>query len=157
LTELAKQKGAQPRGDDPTTATNKTALQIEQMKQATQKEKNQADAQLRVAELQMTDKHKTAELHSRQQIEMAKLQGKQGDDAAKMQQTNQKMMSEREAHQMDMVARQAEMQANAQKMAMANAAHQARQGDMQARRKERQAAQAFKQLQPQRPPGGTGL
>jgi hypothetical protein len=69
------------------------------MKQQTMKDRNQADAQLKAVELQLNDKHKTAELQSRLQIEMAKLQGKQGDDAAKMQQANQKMMHDREAHQ----------------------------------------------------------
>jgi hypothetical protein len=151
LTEMAKSKASQPRGEDPTTSTNKTAITIEQMKQQTQQAKNQADVQLRIQELQLNDKHKTMDIQSRQQIEMAKLQGKSGDDAAKMQQTSQKTMAERESHQMDMIAKQAEMRANEQKMAMAAAAHQARQGDMQARQRERQAAQTFRQSQPQGP------
>jgi hypothetical protein len=157
LVELAKSRSDVPRGDDPTTATNKTALQIEGMKQQTQKDKNQADVALRIQELQLTDKHKTMEIASRQQIEMAKLQGKSGDDAAKMQQTNQKMMSEREKHQMSMIAEQAKMQADARKMQMAEQAAQARQGDLAARQQERQAAQAFKQSQPQGPAGRPGL
>jgi hypothetical protein len=36
LAELMKDKGSQPRGDDPTTSTNKTAIQIEQIKQQTE-------------------------------------------------------------------------------------------------------------------------
>jgi hypothetical protein len=156
LVELAKSKGDQPRGDDPTTATNKTALQIESLKQSTIKERNQADVQLKIQDLQLTDKHKTMELASREKIEMLKMQGKQQDDASKAQQTNQKMMHDRESHQADMIKTQAEMRANAQKMAMAEQAAQARQGDMAARAEERRVTQQFKMSQPP-PQGRPGL
>ena len=42
LVELMKQKADQPKGDDPTTATNKTAIQIEQIKQQRAAEGRQA-------------------------------------------------------------------------------------------------------------------
>jgi hypothetical protein len=148
---MAKAKGDGPRADDPTTATNKTALQIEQLKQQRQKEKDQADIQLKQQELVMNDNHKKIEIQSRERIEVMKIQAKQADDAAKAQQTNQKGMFEREKHQADMVGKQAEMRANAQKMQMAQEAAIAKQGDMAARASERQAAMAARQPPPQGP------
>ena len=49
----------------------------------------------------------------------------------------------------------ADMQANREKLDLARQAAQVRQGDMAARQRERQAAQAFKQSQP--PTGRPGL
>jgi hypothetical protein len=151
MAEMAKQRGDQGKGEDPTTATNRTAIQIETIKQQRQAERDKADVALKAQELQMTDRHKIMEIQSKQQIEMARIQQKQQDEAIKAQSANQKAMHDREAHQADLLGKQQDMQLNAQKAAMAQAAHQARQGDMAARQSERQAAQAFKQSQP---PGG---
>jgi hypothetical protein len=151
MVELAKQKGEQGRGEDPATATNKTAIQIETLKQNRQAERDKADVALKARELQMTDRHKMMELQSKQQIELARIQQKQQDDAIKVQDANRKAMHDRESHQMDMIKSQADMEADRRKQAMAEAAHQARQGDMAARQSERQAAQALKAQQPKRP------
>jgi hypothetical protein len=145
LVEAQKERTAGPRPDDPTTATNRTALQIEQIKQQRQKAKDDADTALKAQELQMKDQHVKLEIASRQQIELAKLQSKQGDDAARAQMANQKAIHDREKHQADMVAKQADMAADARKMAMAEATAQAKRADMAARQGERQAAQQFKQ------------
>jgi plasmid stabilization system protein ParE len=151
--EQIKAKGGQGKGDDPTTATNKVALQIEQLKQKTEMDKNQAMNALKAQELQLKDKHETMKIQSQQQIELLKLRSKQQDDAAKAAQTNQKAMAEREGHQADMIGKAADMRMNEQKMAMQQAAHIAKQQDMQARQSERQAAQQFKQSN--RPPEGS--
>jgi hypothetical protein len=152
MVEMAKQKGEQGRGDDPTTATNKTALQIEQMKQATEKEKNDAINSLKQIELQMKDQHEKMKIASQEKMKLAELMAKQNDASQKAHSANQKAMHDREAHQADMLGRQQDMQLNAQKAAMAQAAAQARQGDMAARGEERRAAAAFKQqTQPQGP------
>ena len=148
--ERVKTRGDQGKGDDPTTATNKTALQIEQLKQQTEKDKNQSMNALKMQELQLRDKHEMAKIETQKQIELAKLQSKQADDAAKAQQTNQKAMTEREAHQMDMIAKEADMRAEQQKASMAMAAHMAKQQDMAARGQERAAAARMK-AQPQGP------
>jgi hypothetical protein len=47
LIELMKAQQGKQQGDDPVTAQNKTALQIEQLKDATNKEKIQAESQLK--------------------------------------------------------------------------------------------------------------
>jgi hypothetical protein len=147
--ERLKARGEQGRGDDPTTATNKTALQIEQLKQQTEKEKNQTNAQLKATELQMRDQHEKMKIQSQQQIELLKLQSRHQDDGAKAAMTNQKVMAEREAHQMDMLGREADMAADRQKADMAMAAHMAKSADMAARSRERAAA-----AQVARPPKG---
>jgi hypothetical protein len=151
LVEHYKARGAQPQGDDPTTAaakdTNKTALQIEQLKQQRQAEKDKADTALKAADMQMKDRHEQMKIASNERIKAAELAAKQRDEEAKAQHTNLKAMHDRESHQMDMIGKQAEMQANEQKMAMAAQASQAKQVDMQARGEERRQAQQFKQQQ----------
>jgi hypothetical protein len=143
--ERLKDKGEGPKPDDPTTATNKTALEIEKLKQQRQGERDKAQ------ELQMRDQHEKMKIQSQQQLKMLEIQQKQQDDAAKAQQTNQKAMHDREKHQMDMLGKQADVQMNEQKMAMQQAASVAKQQDMAARQSERQQAQAFKQQQAQQP------
>jgi len=149
MTEQTKALSAGGRPDDPTTATNKVALQIEQLKQQTQKEKNQADIQLKAQELQMKDQHEKMKIASNEKIKAAELMSKQGDDAAKVQTANQKQMHDREKHQMDIIGKQADMEADRRKMAMAEAAQIAKQNDMAARASERQAAASLKAQQPQ--------
>jgi len=156
LVEQMKAKGDQPRGDDPTTATNKTMLQIEQLKQETIKEKNQAENQFKMIELQLKDRHEQMKIASAEKIKAAELQQKQQDDAVKAQLTSEKAMAEREKSQMELLGKQHDMQLNAQKAAMAAQAAQAKQQDMKARQSERQAAQQFKQQQ-QKPPANQGF
>ena len=72
LAELMKTKGDQPRGDDPTTSTNKTAIQIEQIKQQTEKQKNDAMNQLKAQELQMKDQHEKMKIASAEKNEASR-------------------------------------------------------------------------------------
>jgi hypothetical protein len=145
LVEQMKVKGEQPRGDDPQTAQNKIALQIEQMKQQRQGEKDKADIELKKQELQMKDQHEKMKLAAQQNIEQMKLGAKSQDDGTKAQAANQKMMHERETHQMDMVAQQADIQAQREKAAMAQQTSIARQGEMAARASAQRAQQQMRQ------------
>jgi hypothetical protein len=147
LVEKMKQKGDQPRGEDPTTATNKTALQIEQIKQQRQGEKDKSDTQLKAAELQMKDRHEQMKIASNERIKAAELAAKQRDEEAKTQHTNLKAMADREKHQMDMVGKQQDLQLDQQKMAMTAQAAQARQRDMESRGEERRQQQQLKAQQ----------
>lgn len=153
LVEKIKQKGQGAKGDDPATAQSKAAIQIEQMKNDRQKERDQADIQLKAQELQLKDKHETMKIQSQEKLKLIELQSKKQDDAAKVAQTNQKMMADREKHQADMIKRQADMQFNSQKMGMAQQTAQAKQADMASRADERRAAQQFRQANQQ---GGFG-
>jgi hypothetical protein len=153
LVEQMKQKGAAGKGDDPTTAMGKIQLQIEQMKQQTAKEKNQADIAIKKAELEQKDQHKQWELMNAQAIEKMKLGVKQGEQAAEQQRTVQEAQHDRELHQSKMIQSQQDMQLERQKADMLMAQHAMKQSDMANRTRERQAAQQFKMSQP-RPNGG---
>ncbi len=140
----------QQKPEDPAVQQNRTALQIEQMKDARAKAKDQADITLKAKEMAMIDQRERDKIASQEKIKLADLMAKQGDGQQKAQATNLKMMHDRETHQADMVQTQEEMRLNAQKMAMAQAAHQAKQADLAARAGERQAAQQMRINQPPR-------
>jgi hypothetical protein len=152
MIEQAEAKAGQAKGDDPTTAAGKIALQIEQMKQVTAKEKNQQDAALKAAELKQKDMHKQWELQNEKQIKEAELQAKMRDGEGKMAVQNQKAMTDREAHQMHIIEKTQDMDLAREKaqMAMQTAAQQAaaKQNDMAARAQERRIAQQQKAMQP---------
>ena len=148
--EDGKATVGQPKPEDPATVQNKTALQIETMKNERAKAKDQADITLKAQEMAMTDQREKAKIASQEKMKMADLMAKQGDGQQKAQETNMRMMHSREEHQASMLETQETMRLNAQKAAMAQAAHQAKQADMVARQGERQAAQQFKQQQPPR-------
>jgi hypothetical protein len=153
LIQMMAAKADEPRGDDPTTATNKTAIQIEQMKQQRQAEKDRADTSLKQQELQMRDNWEKLKLANSQRLEGMKLQGKQGDNAAKAFQADQQAAHEQEQHQADMMERAADFHINQQEAGMRQQESAARQSDMAARQRERMAAQQFRQTQAaQRPP-----
>lgn len=123
LTELMKVKGEQGKGEDPTTAQNRIALQIEQMKNQTQKEKNAAELNLKQLELAQKDTHKKWELENERQIKAAEIRAKQGDDSMKAQVQNQKMMESRETHQANMLGKQVDLDVARQKAQMAQQSH----------------------------------
>jgi len=131
LIEQMKMKGEAPPKDDPTTATAKVAKEIEQMKIDRQKERDKADTALKAAEIKQRDDEGKAKIQSQERIEMARLFAKKQDEEAKGQQLNQKAMHDREAHQGDMIKKDAEVQAvrakaeAAERMAAAKANEQA--------------------------------
>jgi hypothetical protein len=153
LVEQMKIKGEQPPGDDPTTAQNKTALQIEQMKDQTAKEKIKADADIEAAKLKQQDAHKQMELQNQKDLKAMELRAKAGDDQAKMQVQNQKLIENREDHQAQMLQKQQDLQLNRQKAEIAVQSHALKASDMAQRAQERRSMQQFKMAQPQQPRG----
>ena len=147
LVEQMKVKADQPKGDDPTTAQNKTALQIEQIKDQTNKEKIKSEADIEAAKLAQQDKHKQAELQNQKDIKSMELNAHAGDNDAKLQVQNQKAMESREAHQMEMLGKEQDMKVAQQKGDLAIRAHTLKADDIAMRQQERQAAQQFKQSQ----------
>ena len=119
LIEQMKMKADEPQGDDPTTASNKAAIQIEQMKQKTIADKNAVDAKLKASELLQKDEHKKLELQNDRAIALAQLQAKQGDADGKLQVQNQKLMESREAHQSQMLENNQKMDLDREKAQMA--------------------------------------
>ena len=152
MIEQLKAKGEQPRGDDPETAKGKIALQLEQMKQQTAKEKNKQDLQVKQEEMAQKDKHKTWELNNQKEIERIKLQAKAGDEQGKMAVQNQKSMQSREEHQAHMFEKQQDMALNRQKFDLAVGQAAMKSNDMAQRSSERQMAHQQKMAQP---PGGS--
>jgi hypothetical protein len=154
LVEQMKAKGEQPRGDDPTTAQGKIALQAEQMKQQTETAKIKSNEQIKAAELKQKDKEHTEKLQNDRSIKAMELQAKARDDEAEMQRTNQDAMHDREKHQSEMMKKQVDVQIAQEKQRLAAEQMQMRRGDMAAKAQERQAMQAFKMAQPPKLPGG---
>jgi hypothetical protein len=151
LIDLMKQQQGKPQPDDPVTAQNKTALEIEKMKDATNKEKIEAETQTKMQEMKMRDAHERAKIASAEKIKLAELNARRGDDQGKMQQANLKMVHDREKmghdreeHQanlaemaakrqhdeqqshMKLVVQQAKQEADAQRALDARAAQQAK-------------------------------
>jgi hypothetical protein len=149
LVQVMQQKAQAPRGDDPTTATNKVTMQIEQMKNQTQQQKDKTDADLKQRELQQKDEHAKLKIASNEKIKLAQLQQKEGDAAAKAQQSQLDMMESREEHQQKMIEGQAKIEQGRQKIDLQRQQAAVKQQDMAARADERRAMQQFKMSQPQ--------
>jgi hypothetical protein len=113
--EHIKTQGAQGKGDDATTATNKTLIQVEQIKQQTAQQKIQMDAQYHMAQLQQNDNHKQMELANQRQLKQMELSAQAGDSQAEMAVQAQKMQESREAHQAQLLANQQKMALERQK------------------------------------------
>ena len=140
LVQQMKAKGDQPQGDDPTTAQNKTALQIEQMKVEGQKQIAQGEQTLKTQQLEMQDRHKQAELENQRTLKQMELNARGGDQQAEQQRTNLELMQSREEHQADMAE-------GAQNMQLAR--EKADQQAQAAQQKTQQAAQMHEQRRSQ--------
>ena len=154
LAEMMKAKADQPKGDDPATAQNKAAIEIEKMKDSREKEKIKADAALKLEELKQKDQHKKWELEAQLAIESEKLKASAQDDAARSNEINLKNMANREKHQADMIKKQADVEAGRAKLDITRQQSAFKQQDMQAKADERRAMQQFKMMQPPPQRGG---
>ena len=121
--EQVKARGAQGKGDDPTTAMGKIQLQIEQMKQATAQQKIAQDMQIAQAKLAQDDTHKQAELANQRQIAQMKMSGDSQDAQVDMAVQGQKMQESREAHQAQLVANAQKMEIERKKAQLAVQTH----------------------------------
>jgi hypothetical protein len=157
LIELMKAEQGKPKGKDPLTAQNETALQIEQMKVDAIKARDQTEAQLKQQEMSMRDRHEKMKVASNEKIKLAEITSRRGDGAAKEQQGQIKLVHDREKHQMDMQKMEADRRNDEQQAALKmrvaqEAANAKRQADAQ-RAADQRAAQQFKMMQPPtRPP-----
>ena len=147
-------KSDQPRPDDPATTNAKTALQIEQMKDQRQRDKDKQDAALAQEELQQKDEHKKMELQNQKDIEGMRLAAKNGDAQAKSQLQNQKSIESAQEHQATMLEKSADMQINQQKADNSMQDSIAKRAQMAQMSEDRRAQQQFKMSQPPAPRGG---
>jgi hypothetical protein len=146
-------KADQPRPDDPTTAQNKTALQIEQMKDQTNQQKIKAETDIEAAKLKQNDAHKQAELQAQVQMKQMEIQAKQGDTEERQQHLNLQMQHDQQKHQSDMIKSDADIEMAREKAAMLSQQHAMKMDDMQKRQQERANAQQFKQQTQLNTPG----
>jgi hypothetical protein len=142
-----QQKAGMPRRDDPNTIAAKTQLQIEQMKDKRERDKDQADTALKAAELKAKTALQQEKLNNQKAIEAAKLMQNQADSQQAAQQGAVKLLAEREKAQQARNQTAADAALNQQKIAMAERQAQMKQADMAARATERQQAQQFRQQQ----------
>jgi hypothetical protein len=154
LVQNMEAKGQGPQGQDPTTAQSQIMLQIETMKDATIRAKNQTDAKIAADKLAMENAHFQQKMQSDSTMKQMDMQGSAGETQADMAMQAQKMQEAREAHQAEMAKAQAELQAVQQKAMLAAAQHRMKASDMAARQNERQAAMQMKAQQPMPAPGG---
>jgi hypothetical protein len=148
LVEQMKAKADQPKGDSPAESQNKTALQIETMKDQTAQQKIKADADLETQKLQQQDAHKQMELQNQRDLKQMELNAHAGDQQAEQARTNLEMMQGREEHQQEMVKTAADIQAIRQKADLANQQHAMKRDDLVQRQQERRDAQQFRMMQP---------
>jgi len=153
LVEQMKEKATMPQGDDPTTASNKVMLQIEQMKDTTAQAKIKSDADMRNKEIAQKDAHKRMELANELQIERMRVQAKGGDPQAKLAEINAKAAAAREDHQMDMAESQQKLAQGQQKIVAQQEASQQKLAQNAQLHADRRQQQAFKAMQPTRPVG----
>jgi hypothetical protein len=154
LVEQMKAKGQGPQGQDPTTAQGQVMLQIETMKDATVRAKNQADAKLAADKLAMENAHFQQKLQSDATMKQMDMSGQAGKAEADVAVQGQKMQESQQAHQAEMAKAQAELQLTQQKAMLMAAQHRMKASDMAARQSERQAAMQMKAQQPPPAPGG---
>ena len=146
LVEQMKQKGDQPQAQDPATQAAQTQLQIEQIKDNTNKQKIAQDAQFKQAELVQKDQHHQQEMANQRQIAQMKINSDlmqtKGSLTVGLLENQQDAAMQREAHQAEMAKAQSELQIQnakfAQQMQHANQMHQVKQADFAQRSSERQ-------------------
>jgi hypothetical protein len=107
----------------------------------------------------MRDAHEKAKIASNEKMKLAELRARQGDDAAKAQQTQLKAIADREKHQADMLGKQADVQFDAQKLDHAKQLAQLKIQQTIQQGEQKRVAEQFKlqQAAMRPPPGRPGM
>jgi hypothetical protein len=156
LVELVEQNAQQGPPENPQTAQGKIALQIEQMKLTYAKQKDDADRQVKVADIQTRSQTTVQKNQIDAQAQATEVQGRQQEHNYKLMELNTQRQTDLQHHQMQLREAEMKMQMAAQKHAadMAQAATQAQQkaSHFDQMAQDRRAQQQFKmtQLPPQR-------
>jgi hypothetical protein len=152
LVELVEQKGQQAPPDDPQTAQGKIALQIEQMKLTYAKQKDDADRQIKQAQIQLDAQTKVQDNQIDAQAKGMEVQGRQQENQARLAQLQMDAMNKQREHEFKLREAAIKAQADQQKhaMGMQAAAAKAQQVDQMAQ--DRRAQAQFRMAQ--KPGGG---
>ena len=146
LVEKMKMKGGQQK-PNPEEEKTKALVGIEQAKIEAKKQNDAEQLKLEGQKISQADTHKKLELMNARTIEQMRLNAKNKDNEAKVLQTNQKIMHDREEHQANMVETQNDMALERQLADTKLQEAADRRVDMAAKADERRAAQQFKQSQ----------
>jgi hypothetical protein len=144
LVDQMKAKGDQPKGDDPTTAQNKTAVQIEQMKISYQKQRDDADRQIKQQQINTQAQTQAQKVQGDTAIAAAEVQGRQQEHAAKIQEINVKAMAAQQESQQDMREHQVDTALEIAKHQAAQQQNAVKADQFAQTRADRQAQQQFK-------------
>jgi hypothetical protein len=139
----ASGQSANNKPDDPITAKSKADVKIEEMKLEYQKQKDAQDAQLKVAQMQLDDKHATMQIQAGLQTNAQKAQAAQGDAAEKTMRLQQQAVNEQQGHQAKMAESAADIQLTQAKAAATAQQAAMKQNDMLAVAAEKAAATKF--------------
>jgi hypothetical protein len=107
--EHVKAMGDQGKAEDPTTVNAKTTLQIEQMKLVYAKQKDDADRQVKIAQIQSQNQGKIADNQIDAQAKQMEVQGRQQEHRAKIVQIQQDGVNKQREHELKL--REAAMKA----------------------------------------------
>jgi hypothetical protein len=110
------------------------------MKVQAQQQTDAGRMQIEQMKIQMQDRHKQLELANDRYVAQIKNQGDAGEGQMDMAVQAQKLQESREAHQMQLAAKQQDMALNQQKADLAIQSHQLKANDM-AQRRAQQALQ----------------
>ena len=154
LVEQMKMKGSQPQGEDPATKAVQAQLQVEQMKITYAREKDTADRQVKMAQIQSDAQAQSAKAQIEGQTAAAEIQGRQQEAFAKTQQIGMQAQSEQQKAQLDQqtAAQKAQLDLQKHNAAMQAAAQKASHFDQMAQ--DKRATEQFKMQQPNPPQRG---
>ena len=148
LVEQMKQKGSQPQPTDPATMASQTQLQIEQMKITYAREKDTADRQVKVQQIQSDQQAGLAKAQTEAQTAGAEIQSRQQEAFAKSNQINMQAANQQREHDADMQEMFANHQLDVQKHQATMQAQAAKQQQAAQQSAARQQANQMRALQP---------
>jgi hypothetical protein len=144
LVAQMEDKSGQPKGDDPATAQNKAAVQIEQMKLTYAKTKDDADRQLKAQEIQMTDAREKSKIQTDNATAQMEVQGRAQEHEAKLQQLNMQGVQKQQDHALKAQEMVLKVQTDQKKHEMAMQQAQVKQDHFVQQSADKHAAEQFK-------------
>jgi hypothetical protein len=148
LAAVIEDSANQPKGDDPATAQSKAMMQVEQMKLTYAKQKDDADRQVKVAELQQRAQTDAQKVQVDAQSTATEVQGRQQEHAMKVQQIGMQAEAQQQDHAAQMAQMAQKSQLDAQKHEQTMRLGEQKQMHFDQMAQDRRAQQQFKAMQP---------
>jgi hypothetical protein len=144
LVQIMESKAGQGKGDDPATAQNKAAIQIEQMKIAYQRERDNADRQLKVQQFDQKGRTDAAKIQSDSVSTAMEVQGRNQEHSARVQEINARAMATQQESNQDMREHQVDTALEIARMQAQERAQQQQASQFAQQAADRRASQQFK-------------